>query len=268
MIGVVIRINESRNLDRYGVMLTNYITATCLSLGFTDTSRLAADLRGLLPFGAVTGLLYVAGFLAYMRAVKRLGLAVPVTVTRLSVVIPVLGSLLLYSEIVSPVQILGLLLAGLSISLFSLGGDGRRPHAGGSRAWLLLVPVFVLMGSGELSLKVFRETFARPLTSGFILLVFIVASILTAVISLVRRTRIDRNVALGGLALGIPNFFSAVFILKVLGTYPGAIAFPLNNIGVIALSALAGRLFWNERLARNAKIAMAAAVLAVVLLNA
>lgn len=266
MIAVVIRLNESRNLDRYGVMLVNYLAATGLSAAMTGTAHLATDLPGLLPLGIATSLLFVGGFLVYMKAVRKLGLAVPVTVMRLAVVIPVLGSLLFYSERVSGLQVLGLLLAALSISLFSAGSERGRP-AGEKGAWLLLLLVFLLMGSGEMSLKVFRESFPPALTSRFILVVFGVSSLLTLALVAVRRTRVDRNVVLGGVALGIANFLSATFILKVLQVYPGAIAFPLNSIGVIGLATLAGYFFWHEKLSRNAKIAMAAAVGAVFLLN-
>jgi drug/metabolite transporter (DMT)-like permease len=265
MIGIIIRVNESRNLDRHGVMFVNYLTATGLSLATAGAGSFTSDIRALLPMGVATGVLFVAGFLVYMQAVRKLGLAVPVTVTRLSVVIPVLGSLLFYAEKLSAPQILGLVLAGLSISLFGRGRRGKMETAGGG--WLLLAVLFLLIGSGELSLKVFRESFPLSVTPSFVLLVFGVSSVLTLALVVVKRTRIEGNVVFGGIALGIVNFLSAWFILKVLQGYPGAIAFPLNNIGVIGLATLAGRVFWNERLSRNAKIGMVTALAAVILLN-
>ena len=123
------------------------------------------------------------------------------------------------------------------------------------------------MGSGDLSLKVFRELFPAESTPGFILMVFGVSSLITLALVILRGVRINRRIVLGGILLGIPNFSAAYFILNVLQVYPGAIAFPLNNIGIIALSTLAGLFIWRERPRRRTWAALSLAVAAVVLLN-
>jgi multidrug transporter EmrE-like cation transporter len=288
LIGVVIRVNEGRGLDRLGVMLFNYIAATAFAFAACDRGALAGHILLLAPMAAASSFFFVTAFLVYMRAVGRLGLAVPVTITRLSVVLPVLGSMLLFDERLNRWQVAGLALALVAIVLFSdpgavqaaaegnrhLEGGYGRPTGGeavarGGGGVICLAPLlFLLMGAGDFSLKVFREIFEPSLTMSFIFLVFAVSTLYTLGFLLARRRPIDRRVVAGGLLLGIPNFAAAYFILRVLRVYTGAVAFPLNNIGIILLSTAAGYLLWRERLRLRTGLAVLLAIVSVILLNA
>jgi len=281
LIAVVIRINEGRDLDRYGVMLFNYITASACAYLFMNTDRFLYVSKQLLPIGSACGFIYVTAFLVYMRAVRRLGLAVPVTITRLSVLIPVLGSVLIFAEGMSLYQVTGFVLTVVAICLFSSKGlrdrvvknstvrDGTVKDSTAKKYSGLFLPLtlFFLMGSGDFSLKIFQQWYPRVYLMNFVFVVFILSSLYTLVLVLIRRVRVQRRIIVGGICLGIPNFMSAFFILKVLQEFPGAIAFPLNNIGIIILSTMIGHVFWRERLQRRAAVAVCLSILAVILLN-
>ena len=266
LIAVVIRINEDSDLDRSGVMLFNYIAATVLAFLFMDTERVFNVSKQLIPISFVSGSIYVTAFMVYMKAVGRIGLAVPVTITRVSVLLPVLGSVLIFSERMSLYQVAGFILAVLAIYLFS-GASTKDTSVSKRSEILLLIVLFVLMGSGDFSLKIFQQLYPQAYLMNFIFLAFVIASLYTFVMVVIRRVHISRRIIVGGIILGIPNFASAFFILKVLQKFPGSIAFPLNNIGIIILSTFVGRLFWRERLHRQAMIAMGLSILAVILLN-
>lgn len=301
LIGVVIRVNEARRLDRSGVMLFNYLAATAFAFAACDRGVLADHVLLLVPMAAASSFFFVSAFLVYMRAVGRLGLAVPVTITRLSVVLPVLGSMLLFDERLNPWQAAGLAFALVAIVLFgdpggveaavdrerSAPGEGGgptpgRPDAGGETGRTgaaapvdggggvlgLALLLFLLMGAGDFSLKIFREIFEPALTMSFIFLVFAVSALYTLGFVLARGRPIDRRVVAGGLLLGIPNFAAAYFILRVLRVYSGPVAFPLNNIGIILLSTAAGYLLWRERLRLRTGLAILLAIVSVILLNA
>jgi len=266
LIAVVIRINERRDLDRIGVMLFNYITAAALAFLFMNTESDFRVFKQLIFLGSVSCFIYVTAFLVYMKAVGRFGLTVPVTITRLSVLLPVIGSVVFFSERMSLYQVMGLALAVVAIYLFSWQGKRESAVSKGS-GLILLLALFFLMGSGDFSLKIFGEMYPPAYLMSFVFLVFFLASIYTLFLVMIRRVRINPGVVAGGIILGFPNFAAAFFILKVLEEFPGAIAFPLNNIGIIILSTLAGRVFWREELRRRAAAALVFSVLAVILLN-
>ena len=70
-----------------------------------------------------------------------------------------------------------------------------------------------------------------------------------------------------GVLLGIPNFLSSLFLLKALSTVPGVIAFPSYSVATILVVALAGLLFFRERLTKKQMVGGLLICIALVLLN-
>ncbi len=267
LVAVVIHWNEDRQTERFAVMLVNYLTAAMLGLGVARELPAFPDDLLFLSLSFITGFIFVSAFVVYMMSVRRMGLAIPVTVTRLSVVIPVLGSVIVFGEQLNRFQLAGLLLAFLAIYLFSWNPAAKQKRQGNLPELFLPALLFFLMGSGDFSLKIFQENFSGAYLFGFIFLVFSISAFYTLLIVLFRQVKITRQTVLGGILLGLPNFASAFFILKVLQVLPGSIAFPLNNIGIILLSTLTGVLLWQERFRKVTYLALGIAILAVVFLN-
>lgn len=266
LVAVVIRLNEARNLDRAAVMLFNYLTAAFIGILLINELPSTKTLSILLPLGFFTGFIYVATFFIYMYSVRQMGMAIPVTVTRLSVVIPVLGSVIVFSEVINARQFLGILMALVSIFLFSWNNNKVNVSEGRQEFYLPIL-LFLMMGSGDFSLKIFQVTYPADYLMNFIILVFIISSLLSLSVVLFKRVKIDRKIIVAGFFLGIPNYFSAYFILKALQQLSGAIAFTLNNIGIILLSTFLGFIIWQEPLKRRAIYAITLAIFSVILLN-
>jgi uncharacterized membrane protein len=58
---------------------------------------------------------------------------------------------------------------------------------------------------------------------------------------------------LWGVILGVPNFFSLLFMLKALST-PGleaSVVFPMVSMGVVVLSSIIGILLYKEKLTKG-----------------
>ena len=266
LVAVIIRLNEARNLNRAAVMLFNYITAAAIGILLTNELPSLKTFSILLPLGSFTGFIYVATFFVYMYSVRQMGMAIPVTVTRLSVVVPVLGSVIIFSEAITSIQSLGILMALISIFLFSWNDKKVKANTDRKEFYLPIL-LFLMMGSGDFSLKVFQGIYPADYLMSFIILVFVISSILSLFLVLVKRVIISRQIIIAGFLLGIPNYFSAYFILKALQQLSGAITFTLNNIGIIMLSTFLGFIIWREPLKRKAIFAIAFAIISVILLN-
>ena len=266
LVAVIIRLNEARNLNRAAVMLFNYITAAAIGILLTNELPSLKTFSILLPLGSFTGFIYVATFFVYMYSVRQMGMAIPVTVTRLSVVVPVLGSVMIFSEAITSIQSLGILMALISIFLFSWNDKKVKANTDRKEFYLPIL-LFLMMGSGDFSLKVFQGIYPADYLMSFIILVFVISSILSLFLVLVKRVIISRQIIIAGFLLGIPNYFSAYFILKALQQLSGAITFTLNNIGIIMLSTFLGFIIWREPLKRKAIFAIAFAIISVILLN-
>ena len=70
-----------------------------------------------------------------------------------------------------------------------------------------------------------------------------------------------------GLLIGIPNYYSARFLLLSLGYVPAVIAYPVYSAGTIMLTSIIGLLLFSEKLNAQKKLALVLILAALVLLN-
>jgi drug/metabolite transporter (DMT)-like permease len=120
--------------------------------------------------------------------------------------------------------------------------------------WL---PVILFLGSGFLDafLK-YNESELVPVEdqAWFAASIFALAGILGLILVLDQVIRkkepFPLRSVLGGLALGIPNYGSIYFLLRALSmeNNESSNIFALNNVGVVALSAVLGFFFFKEKL--------------------
>jgi drug/metabolite transporter (DMT)-like permease len=262
----ILRINEGRKGDRLLLAGANYIVASVLSFLFI-VGRLQAAEGSTLAIGALAGVDYVVGFIVLMAGIARGPLAVPVTVMRLSVAVPIAASMIFWAERPGGLQWAGIAIGAAAILLFGTslsGSSGRR--GSGCSYWFLIIGLFLVMGIGDVLLKAFRELSPDGDRMAFAWILFTVAAIFTWAVILIRRVPFDRKTFVLGLALGVPNLFSTVFTLLALRSVPASITFPFINLSVITGSALLAFIVWRERLDRLSIAGLALAGLAIVLL--
>lgn len=266
VIALILKANEVRGGSRVLLAGSNYIVASVLSLLLLG-ARVPRPDSVTFTLGAATGVIYVFGFLLLMAGIRRGPLAVPVTVMRLSVVVPIAASLAIWGEHPGAVQWTGIALGMVAIVLFGWGLS--RPGAAAHRGrgyWLFILSLFLVMGVGDLLLKSFRELSPDTDRLLFTWILFTVAAVFTWTLVWLRRIPIARGTFLLGLVLGVPNLFSTIFMLMALQNVPASIAFPFVNLTVILGSTLCGLLFWKERIRGLALAGLVVAAIALVLL--
>jgi uncharacterized membrane protein len=72
---------------------------------------------------------------------------------------------------------------------------------------------------------------------------------------------------LGGIALGVPNYFSIFFLLGALqnNAINSASVFTINNVAIVMLSTLLGILLFKEELSLKNWVGISLAILSIVL---
>jgi len=70
-----------------------------------------------------------------------------------------------------------------------------------------------------------------------------------------------------GLAIGIPNYFSALFLLRSLEAIPAVVAYPSYSAGTIIMITVVSMLIFKERLNKRKMIALGIILAALVFLN-
>ena len=265
-IAAILKINERRRGDRLLLAGANYLLASVLSF-LILRGGIDIPSTGTMMLGAVTGIIYVLGFLLLMAGIARGPLAVPVTVMRLSVAVPVVVGIFFWNEVPGPYQWIGLVAGASAIVLFGLGikAQGGDRHTGAG-FWLLMLTMFAVMGTGDVLLKTFGEISPDSERLVFTFLLFTSATLFTWLVVLFRRVPFDRSTFLLGLLLGVPNLFSTVFTLLALRGVPASIAFPFINLTVIFGSTILAMVAWKEKLSPVATAGLVVAALALILL--
>lgn len=197
-----------------------------------------------LPAAALGVFLYLI-FRIMGRTTQENGVAVASVANRMSVVIPVMVGLFYLDEQLNVFKVAGIL-AGVAAVAFSMGGSARK---GGAWHW----PLILFLGSGvvDVSLKLFQfhsvseaefPVFCSTLF-GFAFFAALVHHLFTAT------RKVHWRSLAGGLVLGVCNFGSFYFMLKTL-SLPGwesSAIFPINHVGVVALSTLLALLIFREK---------------------
>ena len=73
--------------------------------------------------------------------------------------------------------------------------------------------------------------------------------------------------ALGGIGLGVINFFSTYNVYHAMRCFDNVVLFPIYNIGVVSATALTGWLFFKEKLTWKNYLGLAIAIIAVFLIT-
>lgn len=272
---VVLKINEGRGGDRFVVAGTNYVTAAVLAAVIGDVTQFGIGAKWT-AISLATGFGFIAGFWMLMASLRRIGLAIPTSAARLSMLIPVTGSILLFNERPTMLQIAGIT-AG--VAAFVMLGASQRSGAprtdadapaGGSRLDLrsvaMLVAIFLIVGSTDFTMKAVQSYGVDKDAMTFF--IFVSAALFCWGVALARRTPIVGRDVLLGIALAIPNYCSVYFLLLALRHLNASVVFPVVSSGAVITITLVAVIFWRERLNRAAWIGIALAAVAVALLGA
>lgn len=270
-LGALLKVNDRRGGDRMVVISANYLVAAGASWWAVAGQGPVSPPPVTWGLGVAGGALFIGTFLLMAAGIRQAGLALTIAVNRLSLVVPVLVSLVFFGE--RPGWVWG---AGMAAALAALGFScrevGRSEGAGvkgrpGWRSWIVLSGLFLAMGGVGVVLKsaaeIHRGDPARQAL--FLALNFTVALLLGWGAVACRRIPVKPADVGFGLVLGVPNVMATTFLLRALRDVPATVAYPAKDLAVILLSALLGMAVWRERPGWRGRLALVLALLAVVL---
>jgi len=86
---------------------------------------------------------------------------------------------------------------------------------------------------------------------------------------LISKEKIELKSIIAGVALGVPNYFSIVFLIRSLQikSIESSSLFTINNVGVVVLSTLVGLFLFKEQFSSKNFIGIGLAVLGIVLVS-
>lgn len=266
LIAVAMRATEEKRKSAMGMFVVNYLVCSVISCLFAGRIAFYTPLPGFfkaMAMGSFTGFLYLLNFDLYRLNIEKNGMAMASTFMKLGVVISTLMAILVFKETPSLLQILGIVLAAVSILMIH---TEREEGISASARWLL--PVLLVFGGITDSMaNVFDKTGDPEVRDYYLFYIFAAAFAISLLLLLIRKDRIGRWEVISGILVGIPNYFSSRFLLLSLGGLPAVIVYPAVSVGTIAAVSLAGFFLFGESLSRRKLLAMAVIALALILLN-
>ncbi len=266
-IALILKHNDTKMGHPLLLLAGNYLVAAVISLIYiAGTSNAAYSLSALL-FGSLLAFLFVFAFFAFAMAVKAAGTALATVSSRLSVIVPIVLSIVIYNEQPSLWQNAGFLLTVITIIFFYFSLRGNTSGKLNLTDYFYLFMVLMGIGINDFCMKVFsnwRPANEEPL---FLLSIFGFSFLYTSAIVRIKKIGFDKQTFFRGAILGVPNMFSSFFLLGALAQLPAIFVYPVTNIGIILLTALGAYLIWKEGLNKSGRWALISGMLAILLLS-
>ena len=256
---VIIKLFAKYNIDALQALVINYLVAFLVGLFFLDTTITPIEIinENWFKGSILLGFVFISTFYATTLTSQRNGLSVASVASKMSVIIPISLGVILYNEQLGFIKIIGILLALIAVYFTSKKETGEVQQASN-----LLYPVLVFIGAGTIdsSLK-YLQTYHVPsnkiglFSSATFLCAFSVGIAILVVLAIRGKLKFSGRNILGGIVLGLPNYFSLYFLVKMLEAkaFQSATLFTIHNIAIVIVSTFVSILFFKEQISmRNA----------------
>lgn len=262
-VSVCMRLSSRHTKNNLTVLAANYLMCSAAAAFLTGFPLLPAGEGAALTLGlgTVTGVLYLMGFLLLQWNIGRNGLVLPATFQKLGVIVPTVAAIVIFGETARWTQIVGVLAALCAILLIQDRSSQRASSMTG------LVLLLMAGGISDVMSKVFETWGNAAHGNHFLLMTFATALVLCSLLCIIRRQGVTPADIGYGLAIGIPNYCSARFLLMALTEVPAVVVYPIFSIGTIVLVTLVGVCCFRERLDHRKLIALAIILFSLLLLN-
>ncbi len=265
---------EKFNVNTLQALVANYFTAAFLGFIFSGIANKVSVLQNSewLPFAIPLGLLFISIFYTVSVTAVKISVSAATVANKMSVVMPICAAVYFYHDKITPIKAAGIVLALFAVILTSAKKENDKKTNAGS---LFYLPILIFIGSGLIDVIVnyVQTNFLKGNGSDLFLgTAFLTAGLTGGIIvsiQLAKGTKFEAKNVLWGIGLGIPNYFSIYTLIKALDSkqFESSVFFPVNNIGIVVLTALTAYLFFKEKLSYLNLTGIAIALVSIILIS-
>jgi len=262
---------EKFGIENLQAITFNYIV--CVITGVL-VSREVPDVavvihKAWFPFAAFLGCCFFCIFNLMGYVANNIGVTVASVASKLSMVIPVTVAVFLYHDLFSPLKIIAVILALIAVYLSSITEESHEKHLE-VRGLILAFVIFIGSGLDDslvnyASVKLMGDDEFNAFNIAIFSFAALCGIVSVAFQGIFSKKTIPLKAIAGGIALGIPNYFSLLFLMEAL-RIPGwhsSVIFPINNLGIVVLTAVCAFLLFKEQFSRVNLIGIAIAIIAI-----
>ncbi|MCK5441139.1 MAG: DMT family transporter [Maribacter sp.] len=271
LIFVIFKLFAIYKVETLYAIVTNYVVACIVSLFFyTEEVNPVKIVQESWFLGTISlGILFIIVFNLMAKTSQVAGVSVASVATKMSFVIPVVFGVSVYKEELGTLKVIGIILALAAVYFASIKEKGMAIKKSS-----LFLPILVFLGSGiiDTAIKYVQEVHIKenkfPLFSA---IVFGSAATVGIIFIIIKSSKtpikLNHKNILGGIALGIPNYFSVYYLLRALQhpSLNSASVFTINNVAIVMLCTLLGILLFKEQINLKNWGGIALAVISIIL---
>ena len=271
---VIFKLFDVFKVNTFQAIVINYIVAFVIGYGYSDVKMSLS----VIPqqdwfYGAlILGFLFITIFNVMATTSQRNGLSVASVSGRMAVVIPIVFGIVMYNETVSVVKVIGIILALVAVYLTSVKSNQSKRFEGNS----LLLPIILFLGSGAIDtlLKYTELNFVPEesvsIFSAYIFgIAFVFGMLFLGYQIIIKKGKFELKSIIGGIALGIPNYFSIEFLIRALKIkgIESSVLFTINNVSIVLLTTLFGLFLFKEKLENKNWLGILIAIVSILLIT-
>lgn len=273
LIGFIFKLYPIYGVNTLQAIVVNYFVCVCmagLTLGeFPIESNVHQT--NWFPYALLLGCIFISGFNLTAYVFQKFGVTLTIIMQKMSLVLTVPLAIWLYNEGFNSWKLAGMFAACIAIWLTNQPSKADQEKISSLPRWMLMLPILVLLVNFiiEGGLQYVEEKILG--TSGdpkFVATLFGIAGSIGLLVVIggyiTGRLSFSWKNIVGGIVLGIPNFFSIYLILIAIGEgWEGSVFFPVLSVAIIALSAIGAYLLFKEKLSKNNILGVVIAILAI-----
>ncbi len=266
---LLFRLFPKYNVDTAQAIVVNYFTA--FVCGWIINGQLpqlsGLNASGLLPFALLSGFLFVSLFIAMGISAAKNGMGTTSVAVKMSLALSMIFFIIAYDESLTVLKTAGILLAFAGIFLVTYEKDTKKQS---SYKLLLLLMVGravldIVLNYVEQNLNGYPSSLYTAfgfLAAGSFGLIWMTTEYLRG-----KRQFSWRNIV-GGILLGIPNYFSIYLLVRSYSTtgWSDSTTLAVAGIGIVLISSICGMIVFKESAKTQRLLGIAAAVSAIALL--
>ncbi len=270
---VIFKLFNVFKINTFQAIVVNYFVACiCGLLSYNAPVNTGEIISSEWFYGAIgLGFLFISVFNLMALTAQKNGVSVASVASKMSVIIPVIFGIYVYNESAGFQKIIGIILALIAVYLASI-----KQNSDISFKKNLALPLLVFIGSGiiDTSIKYIETTYIPengiPIFSATIFCFAFTFGLLLVIYKTIRRQfQFDFKSIIGGIGLGIVNYYSIYFLLKALNMEgnESSTLFTINNVGIVMFSTLVGLLVFKESISRKNWIGIGLAIISIILVT-
>jgi len=265
---VLFKIFSRLKINTFYAILVNYVVAA--AFGFltesSNYSLLDIPSRPWFLLSIAAGLSFIVGFNLFALSAHHAGVALTGMASRMSLIVAVSAGLLVFGDQPGIFRIAGIVL-GVVAFYFTFHRD--RMVEVDCKLILLPIALLIVHGFSDLLMKIGQQYYIEGDFTLFLATVFLAALGFGMLFLLIRKPKQDKftyKELLGGIVIGLANWYSGYFLLLGLDIFDVSFVIPMINIGIVTAASLIGYLVFREKLRPFNWIGVALAVIAIMLM--